>query len=249
MSFLLHRPRVPPDHLVFAIGDIHGCLSHLEDLQQKILAYAANYPSHKKIAVYLGDYIDRGPSPKGVIDNLLGGSLPGFDTFFLKGNHEQMLLDFMETAGLGQVWFDYTNGGRDTIHSYGVAEPKFFTDLDKTQKQFIAAFPGDHLRFFQGLKMNYVIGDYYFVHAGVHPGRPLQSQLNEDMLWIREPFLSSHNDYGKIIVHGHTIVARPDVKSNRIAIDTGAFWSGVLTALVLHDDKREFLQTVKDIKS
>ncbi len=248
MSFLLHKPRVPPKQLVFAIGDIHGCLKHLEDLQQKILAYAANYPSYQKTVIYLGDYIDRGPAAKGVIDNLLGNSLPGFDTIFIKGNHEQMLLDFIETAGLGQVWFDYTNGGRETIHSYDVTEPRFFTDLDQTQKQFIAAFPDAHLQFMRGLKMNHIIGDYYFVHAGVHPGKPLDQQLNEDMLWIREPFLSSHNDYGKIIVHGHTIVAHADIKNNRIAVDTGAFWSGVLTALALHDDKREFLQTAKAVK-
>ena len=138
---------------------------------------------------------------------------------------------------------DYINGGRATIQSYGVAEPKYFTEMEETRKQFIAALPAEHLAFFQNLKLHHTIADYFFVHAGVHPNKPLDRQQEQDYLWIREPFLSSSNNYGKVIVHGHTITANPEFKANRIGIDTGAYWSGVLTAIALHEDRHEFLQT------
>ena len=180
-----------------------------------------------------------------MVDRLLDWNRPDFERIFIKGNHEQMLLDFLKTPAIGQAWMDYTNGGRATVQSYGVVEPKYFTELEMVRDQFLKSLPDRHLQFYQNLNMHHTIGDYFFVHAEVHPNRPLDAQLDQDFLWIREPFLSSANDYGKVIVHGHTIVAHPEYKPNRIGIDTGAYWSGKLTALVLHGDRHEFIQAVK----
>jgi len=245
MGFFYTRPRLPAGEMIFAVGDIHGCIDLLQMMQQKIYDYAAAYSGYRKTVVYLGDYVDRGPDPAAVVDQLLSGMGDDFTVICLRGNHEQMMLDFLDQSDIGGAWLDYNNGGRCTIASYGVAEPKYFTDLQKTQQEFKSALPPDHLEFFHHLPLSYGIGDYFFTHAGVHPGRSLDKQLNQDLLWIREPFLSSNNDYGKVVVHGHTIVAHPEFKSNRVAVDTGAYWSGVLSAVVLHEDRHDFLQVKK----
>lgn len=234
------KPLLPKDDLVVAVGDIHGCLELLQKLQREIIRHAESIPAKHRTIVYLGDYIDRGPDSKGVIDQLLTG-LPGFESVFIKGNHEQFLLDFLKDPGSGQTWLDGVNGGRATLESYGVAEPHYFTDLPAVQKQFAEAFDVDHRAFFAMLQPSYQRGQYFFTHAGVHPNYPLSAQRPEDLLWIREPFLSSTKNYGKIVVHGHTITTHPDIKPNRIGIDTGAFWSGMLTAMIAHGDRREFL--------
>ncbi len=227
---------------VFAIGDIHGCAAHLRQMHEKIWRHAAQFPDNKNIIVYLGDYIDRGADSKGVIDELLAPPPSGFEKIYIKGNHEQMLLNYISGAAHAQSWLDYINGGRATIESYGAAAVGNFPDYNKTVSEFIAAIPPIHLQFYKNLKMFFEIGDYFFVHAGVHPNRHLHDQLDDDMLWIREPFLSSGKNMGKIVVHGHTITAHPDKHPHRIGIDTGAYWSGNLTALALRGKSQEFIQ-------
>lgn len=245
MGFFYNRPRVPSGRLVFAIGDIHGRRDLLAMMRQKIHDYCAAADNYQKTVIFLGDYIDRGPDSAAVIDEIMAGFGDGFDVVCLRGNHEQMALDFLRESDIGGAWLDYNNGGRCTLASYGVEEPKYFTDMPKTQQQFKSLLPAEHLEFLAQLPLHFTVGDYFFTHAGVHPNRAIDKQLPDDLLWIREPFLSSNKDYGKVIVHGHTIVAHPEFKSNRIAIDTGAYWSGVLSAVALHEDRHEFLQVKK----
>jgi serine/threonine protein phosphatase 1 len=238
------RPTVPDGTIVYAIGDVHGRADLLGALQDQIAADARASDAGRRVAVYLGDYVDRGPASRGVIDRLLDRPLPGFESVHLMGNHEAFLLQFLETVAAGPGWM--MNGGRATLASYGVAPPARITDpedLAKAQAALRAALPDDHRDFLQSLSLLHVEGDYAFVHAGVRPGVPLEEQAPSDLLWIREPFLDWSEPFERVVVHGHTIVEAPDIRPNRIGIDTGAFASGVLTSLVLEADRRWLLRT------
>jgi serine/threonine protein phosphatase 1 len=238
-------PRVPPETRVYAIGDIHGRVDLLRDMHQMIHEDAYAHQAPRNVVVYVGDYIDRGAYSREVIDLLLEEPLPGFEGVHLMGNHEDSLLRFLEDLAIAPVWLTY--GGTATLQSYGVRPPRGGgeDELRKTQEELARHLPEAHLRFYRGLGTSHVEGDYFFVHAGVKPGVPLDGQSREDLMWIRDAFLQSEADHGKIVVHGHTITDGPEVRRNRIGIDTGAFASGKLTCLVLADDQWSFLQTAR----
>jgi serine/threonine protein phosphatase 1 len=238
-----HAPCVPEDTVVYAVGDIHGCAHLLDKLHEQILRDAENVRCERRVVIYLGDYVDRGPDSRGVVSRLLDGPLDGFETHFLMGNHEEFLLDFLEDVEAGPGWL--FNGGHATLMSYGVDLGSGLeldrTSLEKIQQEFLERLPAAHLDFYRELEFSCVEGDYFFVHAGVRPGVDLQNQSDEDMLWIRDEFLNADDDFGKIVVHGHTITWEPEFRHNRIGIDTGAFTSGVLTALALEGHEQEIV--------
>ena len=235
--------QVPPGTRVYAIGDIHGRADLLKEINQLIHEDAYERQAPRNVVVYLGDYIDRGPDSRGVIDRFLDAPLPGFEIVHLVGNHEDSLLRFLDDLQIGPSWLDY--GGDKTLHSYGVAppDPNSTRDLLRAQAELHRALPQRHLEFYRSLQLSCVEGDYFFVHAGVRPGVALAQQSPDDLIWIRSEFLHSGAEFGKIIVHGHSITALPEVRRNRIGIDTGAYHSGKLTALVLEGEEFAFLQT------
>lgn len=237
-------PAVPRGSRVYAIGDIHGRLDLLRDLHQLIHEDAYRRQARRNVLVYLGDYVDRGMESREVIDFLLDNPLPGFECKYLKGNHEESMLRFLDDIEVGPAWLFY--GGSQTLFSYGVRPPELVTDqaeLTRAQTELRQKVPQRHLTFLQGLKLTHVEGDYFFAHAGIRPGQPLEAQSAQDILWIRDEFLSSTADHGKIVVHGHSISDRPDVRRNRIGIDTGAFASGRLTCLIVEGTDWSFIQT------
>ncbi len=239
-----HAPKVPANTRVYAIGDIHGRADLLRNLHRLIAEDAAQAPEDEKIVVYLGDYIDRGLDSRGVIDLLLDAPPEGVAPVHLKGNHEATLLRFLEDPSVGEAWLTF--GGAETLYSYGVARATFASDrhaIADAHRRLVETFPERHRTFLEGLKTTHRIGDYLFVHAGIRPGVPLDEQDEDDLLWIRDPFLYSNADHGCIVVHGHSIRREVEFRPNRIGIDTGAFATGVLTALVLTDSRRTLLQT------
>jgi len=197
------------------------------------------------MVIYLGDYVDRGLHSKEVIDLLLDQPLKDFEQVYLKGNHEEAFLNFLEDETIGSGWFSI--GGDATVYSYGVRSNGDIP-LDSRnatiKDELSAAVPARHLDFLSRLVISREVGDFLFVHAGVRPRRPLDQQTPQDLLWIRDEFLLSTVDHGKIIVHGHCVTPEPDVRKNRIGIDTGAYVSGNLTCLVLEGTSRRFLSTV-----
>lgn len=238
------KPRTPEDRRVYAVGDIHGRLDLLRSLHELILDDARKAPDKDKVLVYLGDYVDRGPESFGVVETLIHDPLEGFDIVHLKGNHEDFLLRFLDDAALGFDWM--FNGGQETLESYDVDvydRACGMATMESAQERFRAALPDSHLAFFRGLERFHVEGDYVFVHAGVRPGVALERQTDEDLMWIREEFLDSRDDFDHVVVHGHTIRYDPDEQRNRIGVDTGAFLTGRLTCLVLDGTKRTFLHT------
>jgi serine/threonine protein phosphatase 1 len=236
-------PSVPADSVVYAIGDIHGEAGKLDRLHAMIRADADGRAAERRVAIYLGDYVDRGPDSAGVVDRLITDALPGFERAFLMGNHEDFLLQFLEAASSMSAWF--YNGGVKTLESYDVdlrGYDSWMAEPGELQQDFRSRLPAAHLRFFEALDLYRVEGDYLFVHAGVRPGRTLEDQSRADLLWIREAFIHSDADHGHVVVHGHTPCEAVEVRSNRIGIDTGAVYGGKLTALVLEGARREFLQ-------
>lgn len=239
----LEIARVPESMRVYAIGDIHGRADLLRAMHRAILQDVADAAAERRVVVYLGDYIDRGPNSRETVDLLIEQPLPGFDAVHLLGNHEAFLLRFLEERTVAALWL--RNGGHATCFSYGVdpaAPPEGADYLDWLQGSLDGLVPEAHRKFFAALRLSHVEGDYLFVHAGIRPGVPVDGQDPDDLLWIREPFLSSGRDFGKIVVHGHTPTDQPEQRANRIGIDTGAVYGGKLTALVLEGDGRRFLQ-------
>lgn len=219
---------------LYAIGDIHGRLDCLDALLARIAEDAgAQPPAADQALVFLGDYIDRGPDSRGVIDRLLAGPPAGFAARYLKGNHEAALLRFLDEPGFMATWRQF--GAAETLASYGVAMPPLSAGADayvKLRDAFAAALPAAHIRFFQNLKLTLRAGRTLFVHAGIRPRIPLSAQAEDDLLSIREPFLSYRGDLGVRVVHGHTPSERATIGANRICVDTGAYATGVLSCAV-----------------
>jgi serine/threonine protein phosphatase 1 len=233
------RAKVPKGVKLYVIGDIHGRADLLKRLFARIDAVAAE-PPQQAVHVFLGDYIDRGPSSRQVIDLLIARSR-FYPTVYLKGNHESYLLEFLRNPLVIADWQLF--GGLDTLISYGLA-PAMNASNDKLAELAVElnlSLPVSHRRFMSRLRPAFTCGDYFFVHAGVRPGVPLARQCEEDLLWIREDFLLHEETFEKIIVHGHTPVLKPDVRHNRINIDTGAYATGKLTCLVLERDRMGFI--------
>jgi serine/threonine protein phosphatase 1 len=241
----LNHPALPEGLLLYAVGDIHGRLDLLRALLRQIEDDAAAHADARaRELVFLGDYVDRGPDSRGVVADLTAAQPQGFHTHFLKGNHEAILLDFLQNAWHLEHWL--INGGQATMESYGVDTQKLArrgAPPEAWRQAFAEALPQSHLRFFRNLKLSVTFGDYLFVHAGVRPGVPIAEQSETDLIWIRGPFLDHAGPFGSIVVHGHTPEPLPVIRPNRIGIDTGAVFSDRLTALRLKGGAREFLHT------
>jgi len=241
----LDHPTLPEGQLLYAVGDIHGRLDLLASLLSLIeLDARASRHADRRTLIFLGDYVDRGPDSRGVVERLITDLPQGFDTHFLKGNHEAILLDFLDDAWRLDHWL--MNGGEETMRSYGVDTERLAqlgAPAEAWRQAFAEALPEPHLRFFRDLQLSVSFGDYLFVHAGLRPGVPLAAQSEADLIWIRGPFLSHADPFDKIVVHGHTPGEQPEIRANRIGIDTGAVFTGRLTALRLEDGSGKFLQT------
>ena len=233
----------PKGHRAYAIGDIHGRLDLLDEILDKVAADdAARKPADTTI-VFLGDLIDRGPQSAGVVERLRTYRPDFAKPIFLMGNHEEVLLRIVagETAILPD-WLRF--GGAECARSYGI-DP---VDLECREpaaalRLLRRSIPKEHLKFLSGFADTASFGKYLFVHAGIRPGVPLAQQAVEDLRWIRGPFLDDESDHGRIVIHGHTITGEVDERHNRIGLDTGAYWTGVLTAVGLERDERWYLQT------
>lgn len=225
------EPAAPVGYRAYVIGDIHGRLDLLENLLAKIHAELQRAPAARTSLVFVGDLIDRGPSSAEVIERLRTYRRPGIEPVFLLGNHEEVLLRIL--GGEAQLitkwrWF----GGAECLQSYGVDPADMANMSDEESLAAVrAAIPRDHVEFLETFADSCRFGDYLFVHAGVRPGIPLEQQSQSDMRWIREPFLLDDRDHGFVVVHGHTICDEVELRPNRIGIDTGAYRTGVLSAL------------------
>jgi serine/threonine protein phosphatase 1 len=232
---------IPDGQRVYAVGDIHGRLDLLEKLWAMIEADAAN-TGLRKTVVFVGDYVDRGRHSKGVIDFLLKIKQDA-DVVCLRGNHDQAVLDFITDPKFYRTWKPF--GAPETLLSYGVKPPRFDdeAEFEKARDEFVANCPQAHFEFLQSLPYSYELGGYFFVHAGVRPGVPLEEQDPQDMLWIREDFLFSRAEFEKVVVYGHTPVEQAGRRGPRLSIDTGAYATGRLSAAVLEGQSCRFLTT------
>jgi serine/threonine protein phosphatase 1 len=225
---------------IYVIGDIHGRLDLLDQIIRKIDLDLKQSHAADAVTVTLGDYIDRGPNSRGVLERLVHNPFPT-PYVPLKGNHEELFEIFLGDPSLGNKWRQL--GGLETLHSYGVPVSllmigKGFGEAANLLRE---AVPQAHLEFVSSLRISASSKSFFLCHAGVRPGIPLERQNPEDLLWIRGEFLSSRMDFGKRIVHGHTPAEQPEVLANRINIDTGAYMTGRLTCLVLEGERHRFL--------
>jgi len=233
-----------PDDRLYAIGDVHGRADLLDRLYRLIRLDAGNEPPGRRLVVHLGDYVDRGPDSRGVIERVMAPPLPGFQAVALIGNHDFMMRAFIDDPReVGPGWM--MNGAAATLASYGVDPPRGMDgrELARAAGELDAALPASHRHFLDTLAPMFRCGRFLFVHAGIRPGVTPDAQRLEDLIWIREEFLDSPADHGAIVVHGHSITGEPDFRPNRIGIDTGAYRSGRLTALRLGDGVAKILQT------
>jgi serine/threonine protein phosphatase 1 len=230
---------------LYAVGDIHGRLDLLDILLELIGRDAASARERKVIRLFVGDYVDRGPHSSAVVARLLQLQREEGDCVFLRGNHDQMMLEFRKNAVCYPRW--RALGAEETLQSYGVAPPIFEDPqaLEEARQALVKAVPPAHWAFLDATQLSHVSGDYLFVHAGIRPGVFLEEQKPHDMMWIREEFLSSALSFEKFVVHGHSPSDKPDVRANRIGIDTRAFRTGRLTALCLEGDKKRFLRAAR----
>jgi len=242
----LHDAQAPKGVRLYVIGDVHGCMRPLRDIAEWLEDDLNHRPPRDWRIVYLGDYIDRGPDSRGVIDFVIS-QMSARRVYALRGNHDQFMIDFLggeSTAASFQTWMD--NGGILTLASYGIDLDDIYDAVDEASRAdlreaLIEALPDSHGRFLAGLPHMVRLGDYVFVHAGVRPGTRLDKQRAADLIWIREPFLDSEEDHGAVVVHGHTVSEHVQMRHNRIGIDTGAVFGGRLSCLVLEGDSQALL--------
>jgi len=231
-------PRLPEGVRIYAIGDVHGRADLLERLLTRIDAHIARHPIVRPIQLMIGDYIDRGPSSREVLDLLTKWTWLR-EMILLRGNHDTFVREFLQQPATLREWSRI--GGLETLMSYGV-RPSINADAAAQReiaRAFDAALPMAHRMFLNNLISSFSCGGYFFAHAGVRPGVPLREQRDDDLLWIRDDFLLHEDDFGKIVVHGHTPVGEIDIRPNRINIDTGAYVTGRLSCLVMEGDHVE----------
>jgi len=236
---MLHRPQAPAasfpaGRVGFAVGDIHGRVDLLQLMLAALEARAAEETraGAPPIVIFLGDYVDRGPDTAAVIDLLLSGRPYGYERRYLKGNHEQYMLAFMDKPLENRAWV--VQGGAETLLAYGVQPPSPRSPLDTewiaTADALKQRVPATHLSFLESLERYVALGGYAFVHAGIDAARTLEEQTDEDLFWARERFIASKRAFSHRVVHGHTPVDHPYADQRRVAVDTGAYASGTLTA-------------------
>lgn len=236
---------VPAGVRVYAVGDIHGRADLLRKLLGLIEADNAQQPPAEVWLIFLGDYVDRGPASRDVIDILMQDPPFADKVVRLRGNHEDAMLAFLDDPARGRIWLDW--GGMATLMSYGVRVPPDMAPdkrFDHMSKRLRDLLPPEHKDFIEGMPFEHTMGDYLFVHAGVNPQVPLDRQDPFDLTTIRSPFLEWGKPLGKMVVHGHTISTDgPVMLPWRIGIDTGAYATGRLTALVLEGEDRRVVTT------
>lgn len=227
----------------YAIGDIHGRLDLLEQMLAKIHAELQRRPARKTLLVFVGDLIDRGPSSAQVIERLRTYRREGIQPVFLLGNHEEVLLRILRgDDSLIASWLEF--GGLQCLQSYGVDATRLSGRSDDELVEIIrGVVPASHVKFLDSFIDSCRFGDYLFVHAGIRPGVELEQQRQADLRWIREPFLFDDTDHGFVVVHGHTISSEVEERPNRIGIDTGAYRTGVLTAVAIEGSERWLIDT------
>ncbi|HEY1605308.1 MAG TPA: metallophosphoesterase [Allosphingosinicella sp.] len=236
-------PRGKAGARAYAVGDIHGRLDLLDALLRRLEEDMAGRRPKKTYIVFLGDLIDRGPDSAGVVERLRTWRPPHGRPVFLAGNHEEVLLRILGgDAAILPDWLRF--GGAECARSYGVDVDALRRMEDEPAIEAIRAkVPRAHRDFLANFADTFRFGDYLFVHAGIRPGLAVDDQDPHDLRWIREPFLADAKEHGFVVVHGHTMVSAVEERPNRIAIDTGAYHSGVLTALGVEDGARWFLST------
>lgn len=233
--------RAPDGLRVYAIGDVHGRLDLLTRMHDAIRSDLDEHPIEDWRIVHLGDYVDRGPDSAGVLDFLIEAERRDPRITSLAGNHDLAFLDFLAKPNPSGLFANY--GGYETALSYGVTIN--FGDeaaFAGSSAEFARAVPLAHRAFVQGRQFSLEIGDFFFCHAGIRPGVALEGQDPMDLIWIRERFLNHEGLHPKLIVHGHTATPEPEVRANRINIDTGAYKSGLLTALVVEGTDKQIMQ-------
>jgi len=240
-------PSMPDGVVAWAVGDVHGRLDLLKPLVEAITADAAASPAHRKVVIFLGDYIDRGPESRGVIRYLI--QLPtdaGIEWRFLKGNHEEAMLNFLDDPTFGSSWCEY--GGDAALASYNLKPPdmKHRTEAwARVSADLNHKVTASERAFLENLEFSVSIGDYFFAHAGARPGQPLDRQTERDLMWIRNSFLDSEVVFEKVVVHGHTPARDVHVDNRRIGTDTKAYESGILSAVRLEADTRTVMQAIE----
>lgn len=233
----------PASERLYAVGDIHGRLDLLDDLLGRIVDDLETRPVEAARFAFLGDFIDRGPDSAGVIERLGELARSHVRTYFLMGNHEEMLLRVLsDEPAITHDWLRF--GGDACAESYGLS-PVTLATLDEMRVTALlrAAIPAGHVAFLQELDVMARFGDFLLVHAGIRPGVTIEDQQPADLRWIRHPFLTDQRDHGVMVVHGHTITKGVDRRPNRVGIDTGAYATGILTAAVVEETDIRFLGT------
>ena len=246
LNFFPRREQGPAGargYRAYVVGDVHGRVDLLEHLLAKIHADLQRRPAPKTLLVFVGDLVDRGPSSAQVIDRLRCYRRAGVQPVFLLGNHEEVLLRII--AGDSSVvasWLKF--GGLQCLQSYGVTLAEIRARSAEQVVELVqATVPREHVEFLETFVDSCRFGDYLFVHAGIRPGVEVDQQSQSDLRWIRDPFLFDDSDHGFVVVHGHTITDDVEERPNRIGIDTGAYRSGVLTALAIDGNERWFIDT------
>lgn len=233
--------------LIYAIGDVHGRQDLLASLIGKIkqdMSQQNKGQIARTLVVFLGDYIDRGPGSKDVIETMSKLKISGAELVFLRGNHEAAALEFLRDPNQGSNWIRF--GGRETLESYGVAMPREIDEIEDFTpygQAFLKKISAQHVSFLKSLISYKIEGEYMFVHAGIHPAKPAEAQSDDEYLWIRDTFLKSMKKLPYIVVHGHTPEPKPVWDGRRIGIDTGAYMTNKLTAVRLFEGNVVFLST------
>ena len=234
-------PAIPEGRRVYAVGDIHGCLSLFDKLLAKLDEDNEARAAADVTLILLGDLVDRGPESAGVVERAIQLQSTGGDVRWLLGNHEEVFLKALSGDPSAMRYFVRIGGG-PTIHSYGLDGDEYLgMSFEELAEAFPRLVPDKHRRFLETAEEMIAIGDYVFVHAGIRPGVPLDSQRPSDLRWIRDDFLEDGSDHGCVVVHGHTIFDEVQERTNRIGIDTGAYATGRLTAIGLEGTERWFV--------
>lgn len=237
-------PCVPAGKRIYAIGDVHGCKTLLEQLLQKIDDDNASRGAADTEIIFLGDLIDRGPDSAGVLDLCIALEKAGKPVRFLMGNHEEVYLKALTDNSTKMMRFFLRIGGEETLLSYDILKSDFIAmDIEQLCEYIPKLVPQAHIDFVESFEEHITVGDYMFVHAGIKPGVKLDDQKPNHLRWIREDFIDHKGPHGKIIIFGHTIFDEVRERPNHIGVDTGAYKNGVLTAIALEGDQRWYLQS------